>query len=151
MITRWLRMLACTGLLGCLCAGCKVYDGDLLVGGAGGRGGGNAGRGGNAGDSPDACVATDETCNDIDDDCNGVVDDPELTNAWCSERYHANVECGRGGFCLFVPSNPMCYEGWYHCDGMPQNGCETQTPCVCSSCPPDGGSDDAGAEDSGAP
>jgi hypothetical protein len=143
MITRWLRMLAYTGLLGCLCVGCKVYDDALLAGGAGGNGGNDAGRSGMAGDAPEPCAASEEVCNDVDDDCNGVVDDEAQASADCSQRYHARVECGRGGFCLFVPSNPMCDPGWHHCDGMPQTGCESPTPCVCTTC------DDAGADDGG--
>jgi len=142
-------MLACTGLL-CLLAGCKVYDDGLLPAGAGGRSGAGGGRAGMGGDAADACVMSVEVCNNLDDDCNGVVDDPELTDAECSERYHARVECGRGGFCLFMPSNPMCDPGWYHCDGVPQNGCESQMPCACTNCPQDGGSDDGGADDGGA-
>jgi hypothetical protein len=138
------------GLLGCqLFFGCKVYEEELLptpASGTGGKGGGSAGSGGAP---PDSCVASEEICNGVDDDCNGTVDDEGLAEADCSRRYHAKVECGRGGFCLFVPANPMCDPGYYHCDGLPETGCESTTPCVCSNCGDGAEPDDAGADDAG--
>jgi hypothetical protein len=132
-------MLACMSL-----AGCKVYDDKLLDARAGTGGSTEAGVAGNGdGDGgTDACVASAEICNDRDDDCNGVVDDDDPTNEDCSTRYHANVTCGRG-VCLFVAANPMCYPGWFHCDGLPETGCEANEPC----CPGSGCEDDAGMPD----
>jgi hypothetical protein len=150
MSKRWLRSLACMGLLGCqLSLGCKVYDEGLLdassAGGNGGKGGGGAG---SAGKPPTPCVPTDEVCNDKDDDCNGTVDDEQPASEDCSRRYHAKVTCGRGGVCLFVAAMPMCDPGYYHCDGLPETGCESTVPCICSTCP-DASTDDAGADDAG--
>jgi hypothetical protein len=141
-------MLACTGLLGVPASGCDVYDPDKLDPVTSGRGGNTAGRSGAGGTEPEPCVPSDEICNDKDDDCNGTIDDQEAASRDCSVRYHAKVECGRSGLCVFVPSSPMCDPGYYHCDGLPQNGCESTTPC-CTNCPPDAGADDAGEDDSG--
>ena len=147
----WLRSFACMGLLGChLLLGCKVYEEGLLsppAGGAGGKAGGSAGSGGKP---PMPCVPTEEICNNEDDDCNGTVDDEVPASADCSRRYHAKVACGRGGFCLFVPANPMCDPGYYHCDGLPETGCESTIPCICMNCTGDGAvPDDGGADDAG--
>ena len=147
MTHRWLRGLAYAGLLGCqLMFGCKVYNPDLLTdeqAGSGGRAGTQAGSGG---EPPEPCVPSAEICNDKDDDCNGVVDDAEPASKDCSERYHANVMCRRGGVCLFVPQMSTCYAGYYHCDGLPETGCESTTPCI----EPDAGLlDDAGSDDAG--
>jgi hypothetical protein len=152
MSKRWLRSLVCMGLLGCqLSLGCDVYDGGLLeTPGAGSGGKSGSGGAGTAGKPPPPCVPTDEICNDKDDDCNGTVDDEVAASADCSRRYHAKVACGRGGFCLFMPMNPMCDPGYYHCDGLPETGCESTTPCICMNCAGDGGvTDDAGAGDAG--
>jgi hypothetical protein len=148
MTKRWLRVLACLGLLGFPVAACKVYEPDLIqpmTSGHGGQDGG--GVAGQAGDSmPDTCVPSAETCNNIDDDCNGIVDDEQPATADCSARYHASVPCNRDGLCLFIPSRTKCDSGWYHCDGLPETGCETTIPC-CMDC--DAGSDDGGSDDSG--
>ena len=147
MNKRWLRMLACVGLL----VSCDVYnppESDSSTSGTGGDDG-SSGTGGNP-DGP--CVPSEEVCNDKDDDCNGTIDDEEPASADCSRRYHATVSCRRGGFCLFSSSNPMCHPGWYHCDGMPQTGCESDMPC-CPTCAADSGldgsMDDSGADDAG--
>lgn len=151
MTKRGLLVLVSMGLVACQVTACSVYDGDLLTpmsAGKGGKGGGGAGRagnaGGSAGDGPEACVAAAETCNDVDDDCDGTRDNTEAANADCSVRYHAKVTCSRG-FCLFIPATTQCDPGWYHCDGQPENGCETQTPCGKDLEP----GDDGGADDSG--
>jgi hypothetical protein len=149
MTKRWLRVLATMGLLACQVAACKVYDPkmlDSMDGGRGGRGGGTAGQAGDA-SMPEVCVPIAETCNDKDDDCDGVVDNGTAGDD-CSARYHASsIPCNRGGLCLFIPSRVTCYPGWYHCDGLPETGCESNTPC-CVEC--DAGSgDDAGSDDGG--
>ncbi|HKP62441.1 MAG TPA: hypothetical protein VJV78_37160 [Polyangiales bacterium] len=138
------------GLLSLL-VGCDPYDaGKIEDAGSGGGGGGKGGGGaGSAGKPPTPCVPSEEICNDKDDDCNGTVDDEVPASEDCSRRYHAKVACGRGGFCLFVPANPMCDPGYYHCDGLPETGCESTTPCACMGCAGDGGSEDAGADDAG--
>lgn len=148
MKTRWLRTLACLGLLGGSALGCKVYEKPSGDASSGGGGGNTAGMSGSGGGTPQPCVPSTEVCNARDDDCNDVVDDEEPASEDCSERYHANVTCGRGGFCLFFSSNPMCHPGWYHCDGMPQTGCESNVPC-CPTCVDAGPDDESGADDAG--
>lgn len=148
MTKSWLRVLASVGLLAGQLA-CEVYDPAMLDGkptaGHGGNAGGSAGNAGNA--PPVPCVATEERCNDKDDDCDGIVDNAVLAGADCSRRYHAAIPCNRGGLCLFIPSRVTCDPGWYHCDGLPENGCEANKPC-CVEC--DAGSgDDSGSDDGG--
>lgn len=149
MTRRWLRVLAYTGLLASLAA-CTVYDPDMLTPATSGRGGHGGGAAGDAGDAsmPEACVPQSETCNDKDDDCDGIVDNEGPAGDECSRRYHAKIPCNRGGLCLFIPSRVTCDVGWYHCDGLPENGCESEKPC-CVDCDAgsgdDGGSDDAGS------
>jgi hypothetical protein len=135
-------MLACVGLIGC-----AVYDDQLLQPRAGTSGQSTGGRSGGGGGDP--CVPSEELCNDVDDDCNGMIDDELPANNDCSTRYHATVRCGRAGFCVFVPSEPMCYPGYYHCDGDPANGCESSTRCCEPTCEDDAGSDDGGDDDGG--
>jgi len=150
MAEPWLRRLACTGLLVVHLTGCKVYDAQLLDRGSAGRGGGGVDAGA-AGEQAEACVPAAETCNAADDDCNGIVDDQPLASEDCSRRYHASVNCGRGGVCLFVPAKTQCDPGYYHCDGLPETGCESTTPCceMCSDAGLDSGADDAGSDPPG--
>lgn len=148
MIKRWIRVLATMGVLACQVSACKVYDPEMLEPAGGGRGGHSGGTAGEAGDAsmPEACVPDAETCNGRDDDCDGVVDNEDIAGEDCSSRYHATIACNRG-LCLFVPSRVTCDPGWYHCDGLPDNGCESTNPC-CVDC--DAGSgDDAGSDDAG--
>lgn len=139
MTRRWVWRLVCLVL-----AGCHVYDDSLLDAGRAGAGGSEAGASG--ADGGDACVPSTELCNDRDDDCNGVVDDELAANADCSMRYHATVTCGRSGVCLFIANDPKCDPGYYHCDGLPETGCESDKPCCSPTCDEDAGStdDDAG-------
>jgi hypothetical protein len=143
MTTRWLPALACVGLIGC-----TVYDDGLLTPRGGTSGQHSGGRSGGDGGDVDSCAPSAEVCNDVDDDCNGIVDDEQPASADCSFRYHATVRCG-DGFCLFMPSDPMCDPGYYNCDGLPQNGCELPMPCCAPMCRGDAGSDDAGDDDAG--
>src|SRR3954465_3112725 len=135
MTKRWLRVLAGVGLLAGTVA-CDVYDPAMLApppsSGRGGRGGGTAGEAGDA-SMPEPCVPTEEGCNDKDEDCDGVVDNEVPAGADCSRRYHAVIPCNRGGLCLFIPSRVTCDPGWYHCDGLPETGCEANKPC-CIDC-----------------
>jgi hypothetical protein len=146
MTKRWLRVLAFTGLLAGLTA-CKVYDPEMLTPPTAGRGGDSGGSAGDAGDAAtgEACVPQQETCNDTDDDCDGVTDNEGPAGDDCSRRYHAKIPCNRGGLCLFIPSRVTCDPGWYHCDGLPENGCESNKPC-CVDCDA-GPGDDAGSDD----
>jgi hypothetical protein len=129
MIKRRLRVLATVGLLACQVSACNVYDPKMLEpGGRGGHGGGAAGQAGDA-SMPEACVPSMDVCNDKDDDCDGIVDNEGSAADDCSSRYHASIPCNGGGLCLFVPSRVTCYPGWYHCDGLPENGCESTKPC----------------------
>jgi hypothetical protein len=152
MTKRWRRVLATVGLLACL-SSCKVYDPAMLEpmpsSGRGGNGGGTAGEAGDASTSQPCVpsVPTDEVCNDKDDDCDGTVDNEIPAGMDCSRRYHATIPCNHGGLCLFIPSRVTCDPGWYHCDGLPETGCEANKPC-CVEC--DAGSgDDAGSDDGG--
>lgn len=144
MTRRWVWRLACLLLL--LLASCHVYEDSLLDASRdGSTGGTEAGASGGDGGG-DACVPSTELCNDRDDDCNGVVDDELAANADCSTRYHATVTCGRSGVCLFVANDPKCDPGYYHCDGLPETGCESDQPCCAPMCDDDAGTtgDDAG-------
>jgi hypothetical protein len=61
---------------------------------------------------------TAETCNGQDDNCNGVIDD----NASCPPLPNATAVCSNGQ-CVVGSCNP----GFANCDGIPANGCETNT------------------------
>jgi hypothetical protein len=104
-------------------AACSVYDSELPYSNS-------------AGDSSvthDACVPQEEICNGKDDDCDGVTDEADAVALYCSKRVLNSAWVCESNYCLKVGS---CNEGFYNCDGMPDNGCESSCPCD--------GCDDAG-------
>jgi hypothetical protein len=74
----------------------------------------------------DACVADKEICNGKDDDCDGTSDEEEAVRPECESVLHGPSTCA-SGFCVRRPG--MCHEGYYNCDGLPENGCESECPC----------------------
>lgn len=99
---------AALGLLGL--AACQVYDDSLPV---------------QPGAQPDACVPQVEVCNGKDDDCDGVVDERAAALLDCQQHIvHAESVC-QSGFCVRL----ACLSGYYTCDGLNENGCESRCPC----------------------
>lgn len=97
-------------------AACSVYDSPLPY----------SNTGGDSSVPRDACVAQTEICNGKDDDCDGVADEAEAATKDCMSRLlNTNSVC-EGKYCLKVGP---CHAGFYNCDGMPDNGCESACPC----------------------
>lgn len=80
----------------------------------------------------DACVPQVEVCNERDDDCDGVVDEADAVQLACQMQIvHSNTVC-KSGRCVRI----SCLDGYYTCDGLNENGCESA--CLCSNpCPAD--------------
>lgn len=73
-----------------------------------------------------ACEPQLEACNRVDDDCDGTVDEAEATALDCASRVlHSGSTC-QSGFCVKIGD---CDDGYFNCDGMPDNGCESACPC----------------------
>src|SRR2546430_288330 len=92
-------------------AACSVYDSELPYSNS-------------AGDSSvaqDGCVAEEEICNGKDDDCDGETDEAKATALYCSKKLLNTGSVCESSYCLRVGP---CYDGFYNCDGMPDNGCE---------------------------
>lgn len=148
---RYLPLVCAVAAFGAAFAGCKGLNEGLLhpLPDGGGdasadaamadAGDGQVGPADAAPDAPtsgDACVPSEETCNDRDDDCDGTRDDG--AEAWCASVYlNSVVECDA----VCVPLR--CVDGFFSCDGLPQNGCEANY-CDCHVCPDDAGADDGG-------
>jgi hypothetical protein len=114
--------------------GCRVYDAGLTPQGQTLDASSDARDG-----RPDAhCTATAEVCNRIDDDCDGVVDEAEAVQKDCERQVvHAMTTC-ESGYCVRLE----CLPGYYSCDGLPENGCESSCDCM----RPCAAIDDAGSE-----
>lgn len=74
----------------------------------------------------DACIRDVERCNGKDDDCDGTVDEAEATKLDCASKILNRDSTCESGYCVRAGD---CYEGFYNCDGMPDNGCEAACPC----------------------
>lgn len=68
-----------------------------------------------------SCRTRAERCNGQDDDCDGIVD--ERADSSCGLA-HAAGRCVVGR-CTIA----RCTEGYYDCNGMISDGCESKTPC----------------------
>jgi hypothetical protein len=71
-----------------------------------------------------------EACNGRDDDCDGTADDG--ATAFCGMLPNAMASLCTAGACAVD-----CDAGYGDCDGMPENGCETNTnrsPTHCGAC-----------------
>jgi len=90
----------------------------------------------------DACVPQVEVCNGQDDDCDGVTDEEDAVLSCEYQIVHASSVC-KSGRCVRV----SCLAGYYTCDGLNENGCESACPCTkpCPADPADGGSQGADA------
>jgi hypothetical protein len=85
----------------------------------------------------DACVP-DERCNGVDDDCDGATDEDFDTQ---TDPEHCGA-CGNA--CAAANATPSCAEGtcvidacdpgFGDCDGVPSNGCETDTTSSAAHC-----------------
>jgi hypothetical protein len=110
--TRALLVAALTGG-----AACSVYDRSLTYSN-------------NSADSSvaDACTPELELCNGKDDDCDGTTDEvaEAVANDCVHKVVHAASTCTSG---LCVKLGRDCYDGYYNCDGLPNNGCESSCPC----------------------
>jgi hypothetical protein len=105
------------------CAACDVYDdGDF-----------GSPLSDSGGTIADACTGSAEICNGHDDDCDGKVDEQEAVTAACESRFHAASAC-ESGLCVKVG---LCHSGFYNCDGMPDNGCESTCDCRSNCKDPD--------------
>jgi hypothetical protein len=115
LLTLRSRLASRACALGLLCLGaCQVYDDTNLP--AAGR---------NSGMPLDACAPELEVCNGKDDDCDGVVDERAATELDCQSRIvHANTVC-QSPYCVRI----SCLSGYYTCDGLNENGCESHCPC----------------------
>lgn len=108
-------------------AGAAVYACTLMAG--------HAFAGGDCADmDPDRNPGVPEICNGVDDDCDGLddPDDPDATTEGCP-----NVN--GSGSCVedsgAVSCSYMCNLGFYECNGMPDDGCETiHGPSHCGTC-----------------
>lgn len=112
------------------CAACSVYDDDLTYANPVVDSGGGG---------TDSCVASTEQCNGRDDDCDGDIDEEAAAELDCSARIQHQPSICHEGFCIRSGS---CDEGFFNCDGRPENGCESDCPCEgCSDTDagPDGG------------
>lgn len=67
---------------------------------------------------PDACSARAESCNGADDDCDGRVDE-EPTACVATGAHVASAAC------VSQRCVQVCVEGYHDCDGLPENGCES--------------------------
>jgi len=101
-------------------AACSVYDSSLTYSN------GSAGR--DSSTPGDACTPEPELCNGTDDDCDGTTDEEveAVANDCMFKVVHSASTCSSG---LCVKTGRDCYDGYYNCDGMPQNGCERTCPC----------------------
>jgi hypothetical protein len=85
----------------------------------------------------DACVPQVEVCNGRDDDCDGAADEEDAVQVACQAQIvHGNSVC-KSGRCV----RTSCLAGYYTCDGLNENGCESACPCIkpCPADPADGG------------
>ena len=120
------RALLVTAVLGG--AACSVYDKSLTYS--------NGGSDGGASGTGDACTSMPELCNGTDDDCDGTTDEAEAVTNDCAFRVlHSDSTCTAG---LCVKIGKSCYEGYFNCDGLPENGCEAT--CCGDACDEDAGS-----------
>jgi hypothetical protein len=135
-----------------LASACDAYDSSLLRApnpskppapdsGARPPSDADAGEGEDAGAQP--CVAKSaEICNGKDDDCDGKTD--ENTQAYCeSIILNAETQCapvGDHAACVKL----YCHDGFFDCDGKPQNGCEKPF-CACHDCTDAGRESDGGS------
>lgn len=107
-------------------AACSVYDPSLAYS-----------NGGSDSSVPtDACTPQAELCNGKDDDCDGTTDEEaEAVANDCVFRVLNTASTCTAGLC--VKSSKTCYEGYFNCDGLPDNGCEAT--CCGDSCDEDAG------------
>jgi len=130
------RGLACRSAL-CVDLGVGGSGGLAGVGGVGGTGGvggvgGTGGAGGSSGGG--ACVPTNggvEVCDQLDNDCNGVINDGAASETCRAVVVNATSQCTTSGVCVLG----ACDEGFFNCDGRPDNGCESPSDLVpCGMC-----------------
>ena len=114
LLARFLRNWCVSCLLGVVA--CQVYDDKLSK----------------PADQVDACVPQVEVCNAHDDDCDGVVDEEAAVQRACQAQIvHAPTVC-QSGRCV----RTGCHPGYYTCDGLNENGCESACTCA-QPCPAD--------------
>jgi hypothetical protein len=113
----------------CIAWSCSVYDGNLLMGDANASVPDTGTHVRDAGTRADSsvCLASPEICNGVDDDCDGMIDETAAVQADCESRIlHAKSVCQMGK-CVYLR---VCDPGFYTCDGLPDNGCESSCPCA---------------------
>jgi len=104
-----------------LCVGvaCSVYDDELTYSNPIADSGGSS-------PARDACVSDTEVCNGVDDDCDGEVDEAQAVQQDCSSRILNRPSICAEKVCVQTGD---CYDGYFNCDGLPENGCEATCPC----------------------
>jgi hypothetical protein len=106
-------------------AACSVYDSSLTYS----NGSSDSG-------VADACTPQLEVCNGKDDDCDGTTDEEaEAVANDCVKRVLNSLSTCTAGLC--VKTSQTCFEGFFNCDGLPQNGCEAT--CCGDACDQDAG------------
>jgi hypothetical protein len=85
---------------------------------------------------PDGCSSHTETCNGKDDDCDGKVDEAAAVQLDCESKIKNSSSLCESGYCIRTGE---CNPGFFNCDGMPDNGCESS--CPCGGCDQDAGPD----------